>query len=65
MDEKLSDKDNLINNEINNNLINNFENNNIIENDNIIQTNIFQNDNENLFHLEYLNSKNKQIFSKK
>jgi len=61
MDEKLSDKDNLINNEINNNLINNFENNNIIENDNIIQTNIFQNDNENLFHLEYLNSKNKQI----
>ena len=62
MDEKLSDKDNLINNEINNNnLINNFENNNIIENDNIIQTNIFQNDNGNLFHLEYLNSKNKQI----
>ena len=62
MDEKLSDKDNLIKNEINNNnLINNFENNNIIENDNIIQTNIFQNDNENLFNLEYLNSKNKQI----
>ena len=61
MDEKLSDKDNLINNEINNNLINNFENNNIIENDNIIQTNIFQNDNENLFHLNYLNIKTKQI----